>query len=184
MELSQVKPNVSDPIDLGEAGRLLFDLSFFNEGYGRDTELTVLPIDMPVGKVRTREELLELGRLISKRGFALRMVPASAHPGEYVLVADPLIGLETYPHGRLGSWNDGKSSQANHLLRPSDETSPTKAATFGEEFYDKVLLKQSCLTPDNEAPGRGDPVRTWRADCARRSHGRRQTERRAILLRR
>jgi hypothetical protein len=79
------------------------------------------------------------------------MVPASAHPGEYVLVADPLIGLETYPHGRLGSWNDGKSSQANHLLRPSDETSPTKAATFGEEFYDKVLLKQSCWTFDNKA---------------------------------
>ena len=77
MEFPQVEPNTSDKIDLGEAGRLLFDLSFFNEGYGRDTELTVLPIDMPVGKVRTREELLELGRLISKRGFALRMVPAS-----------------------------------------------------------------------------------------------------------
>jgi hypothetical protein len=151
MEFPQVEPNTSDPIDLGEAGRLLCELGFFNKGYGPGTKLEVLQIDMPVGKVRTREELLELGRKICDRGFALRMVPDPAHPGKPELRADPLIGMEMYPHGQLGSWNDGQSSQANHRLRPSDENSPTKAETFGEEFYYKVVLKQSCWTFDNKA---------------------------------
>jgi hypothetical protein len=154
MEFPQVEPNTSDSIDLGEAGRLLCELGFFNKGYGPGTKLEVLQIDMPVGKVRTREELLELGRLISKRGFALRMVPDPAHPGKPELRADPLIGMEMYPHGQLGSWNDGQSSQANHRLRPSDENSPTKAETFGEEFYYKVVLKQRCWTFDNKASAR------------------------------
>ena len=144
MEFPQVEPNTSDPIDLGEAGRLLCERGFFNEGYGADTPLTVLQIDH--GKELSREGLLEHAKLLIDCGFALRHVPDEDHPGQYVIAVSKLSGAEIYPSGAPASWNCQKprSSQANVKFRESDPDGPTKAQTFDPQYFGDVLLKETC----------------------------------------
>ena len=41
--------------------------------------------------------------MISERGFAFRMVPDPTHPGEYMLVAEPLTNLNLKMYPTFGS---------------------------------------------------------------------------------
>jgi hypothetical protein len=144
MEFPQVKPSTSDPIDLGEAGRLLYERGFFNKDYGPDTPLTVLQIDH--GKELSREGLLELAKLLIDCGFALRHVPDEDRPGEYVIAVSKLSGAEIYPSGAPASWDckEPPSSQANAKLRESDKNSPTKAGTFDPQYRGIAFVKEQC----------------------------------------
>ena len=144
MEFSQVVPNTSDPIDLGEAAELLFKRGFFNKGYGPDTPLTVLQFDMD--EELSREGLLELAERLNKCGFALRHVPNPDRPGEYMVAVSGLGGAEICPSGAPASWDckEPRSSQANVKFRESDPDGPTKAETFDPQYFGDVLLKETC----------------------------------------
>jgi hypothetical protein len=122
----------------------LHERGFLNSGYGGDTELTVLQFDMD--EELSREGLLRLAELLSKRGFAFRHVPDPDRLGAYMLVVSPLSGVEIYPSRARASWDCEKprSSQANVKFRESDANSPTKAETFDRKYNGLVLLKESC----------------------------------------